>query len=398
MEIVPPKCIMAAGRATSTLITRIRKGIALVALLATGVAFFSSPMFGAAKLAFTYYDPLSIAEYRLRGLSTDMIAAKIEEAIAEEDFDEAAKLVEIGQEHGHNFDPELVARTQESTIDATWRNSIDFADGFVTGTVSSPANLGGALAADYLVVGDLRDIAVEGTKAISGEHYDTLTLGLSLIGVATLVPGSGPIDVGASVIKTANKAKKLSTPMLESLGRISRNLVDMAALRKALSNSSEPLFRMPGLSGVTEMLTSVSFKDINSLNFYKLNKAANDLVPVDTAAARRRFSDVTRPEAAEELIDFTSGTATVASRGGVKAAFRSLGNADNPKDLARFGKLSEKTGDRTSTVIRLLGKGAIHLGELIYTVIAALIFAIAWMLGAIWSLLSFILNLRTLFR
>lgn len=254
------------------------------------------------------------------------------------------------------------------------------------------------MAADYLVVGDLRDIAVEGTKAISGEDYDTLTLGLSLVGVATLVPGTGPIDVGASVIKTANKAKKLSTPMLASLGRISRNLVDMVALKKALSNSSEPLFRMPGLAGVTEMLTTVSFKDVNQLDFSKLNKAASDLMPIDTAAAKRRFSGVVRDKAAAELTDFTSGTATIASRGGVKAAFRSLGTADNPKELARFAKLSEKTGDRTSSVIRLFGKGAIHLAELIYTVIAALIFAIAWILGAIWSGVSFFFNLRTLFR
>lgn len=386
------------GRALATLKFQLRKSIAFATLLTTGIAFFSSPMYGAAKLAITYNDPFSITEYRLQDLSTDEIAAKIEEAIADKDFDDAAKLVEIGQEYGHTFDPQLVDRTQENVIDATWRNSIDFGEGFVSGTVSTPASLSGAMAADYLVVGDLRDIVVEGTKAVSGQDYDSLTLGLSLVGVATLVPGTGPIDMGASVIKTANKAKKLTTPMLASLGRISRNLVDMTALRKALSNSSEPIFKMPGLSGVTEMLTTVSFQDINGLDFSTLSKAAADLVPVDATAARRRFSDVIKPEAAAELADFTSGTATIASRGGVKAAFRSLGNADNPKDLARFGKLSEKTRDRTSSLVRLFGKGAIHLAELIYTVIAALIFAIAWMLGAIWSVVSFLFNLRTLFR
>lgn len=380
------------------MILRLRKGIALAALLTTGIAFFSSPMYDAAKLAFSYHDPFSITEYRLQGLSRDEIVAKIEEAIADEDFHDAAKLVEIGQEYGHAFEPELVARTQESTIDATWRNSINFGDGFVSGTVSSPASIGGAMVADYLVVGDLRDIAVEGTRAVSGQDYDSLKLGLSLVGVATLVPGAGPIDMGASVVKTANKAKKLSAPMLASLSRISRNLIDMTALRKALSNSSEPIFKMPSLSGVTEMLTTVSFKDINGLDFSKLNKAAADLVPVDAAAARRRFSDVIKPEAAAELADFTSGTATIASRGGINAAFQSLGNADIPRDLARFGKLSEKTGDRTSSVIRLFGKRAIRLAELIYAVIAALSFAIAWMLGAIWSVVSFLFYLRTLFR
>jgi hypothetical protein len=195
------------------LIFRIRKAVAVVALLSTGIAFFSSPMFGAAKLAFTYYDPFSITEYRLRRLSTEEISAKIKEAIAQGEFDDAVKLVEIGQQYGHSFDPELIARSRESALDATLRNSMDFADGFVSGKVSSPASFGGAMAADYLIFGDLRDIATEGTKAITGEDYDTLTLGLSLVGVATLVPGTGPIDAGASVIKNANKAGILSKRM-----------------------------------------------------------------------------------------------------------------------------------------------------------------------------------------
>lgn len=349
-------------------------------------------------LALNYYDPFSITEYRLKQLSTDEIVTEIEVAIADKDFDDAAKLVEIGQEHGHTFDPEFIARTKEDTIDVAWRNSMGFADGFVGGQVSSPSNIAGVLAADYLVFGDLRDIAIEGTKAAAGDDYDKLTLGLSLIGIATLVPGTGPVDVGASVVKTANKAKKLSKPMTAAVERISKELVDVPALKRALTQSSEPMFKLPGFTGVTELVTSVSFKDIDNLDFSKLNKAAADLVPMDAGAVKRRFAGVLRPDAIAEVSALTTSTAAVASRGGVKATFRALEHADNPADLAKFGKLAGKTGDRTSPVIRLLGKGAIQLADLVYTVIAAVALAIAWMLGAVWSSIAFIYNLRSLFR
>lgn len=388
----------AEGRGVFDLRLKARKILALAALGASGIAFVTSPLAGAAMLALNYYDPFSITEYRLKSLSTDQIVEKIELAIADQDLDDAAKLVEIGQEHGHTFDPALIARTQEDAADVAWRNSIGFADGFLRGQVSSPSNIAGSLVADYLVLGDLRDIAVEGTKAASGSDYHELTLGLSLVGVATLIPGTGPVDVGASVVKIANKGKRLTKPMASTVERMAKDLLDVPALKKALSSSSEPMFRMPAFAGVTDLVSSVSYKDIDKVDFTELNKVASDLVPIDMGGVKRRFSGVLKPDALAEVSGLTSATAAVASRGGIKATFKALEHADNPADLARFGKLADKTGDRTSSVIRLLGKGAIHLGDLVYTVIAAVALAIAWMLGAVWSSITFVLNLRTLFR
>lgn len=379
------------------MISRIRKAIAAVTLVSTGVAFFASPMYSAAKLAFSYYDPLSITEFRLNGLSTDQYVEKIEEAIADEDFDDAARIIEIAEEQGHRFDPELVARARESTTARTWRYGKDFAAGFATGDASSPASIVGTMAADYLIVGDLRDIAIEGPKAISGQDYDKLVLGLSLFGVATLVPGTGPIDVGASVVKTAKRAGKLSAGLTNSLGRSARNLIDVGALKRTLSGSSEAMFRLPSLAGMSKILTNASLSDVGKFDFVAFRKATADLVPLDLAAVKRRFTGVLRPTAINEITDFTTTTAAISQKGGVKAAFRSLGKADNPGELKRFGNLAEKTGDRTSSVIRLLGKGAIHLADLIYTIVAALIYAVAWLIGAIWSAMSFFFGVRTIF-
>jgi len=375
-----------------------RKVLALASLGASGIAFAASPLPSVLSLAFPYGDPFSITEFRLKRLSTEEISKEIELAVADQEFRDAVELVEVGQEYGHTFDPGLVARTKEKPIDIAWRNSFGFADGFATGQVSSPSSIAGALAADYLVVGDLRDLAVEGAKAVSGETYDKLTLGLSLVGVATLVPGTGPVDVGASAIKTANKAKKLSKPMAEAVGKMATDLVDLPALRRALTQTSDPLFKMPSIAGMKDLVRSVDYSDIDRTDFANLGKIATDLVPIDAVGVKRRFSEVLRPDTLSEVIVLTSATAAVASKGGMKATFRALESSDTPADLAKFAKLAEKTGDRSSSIFRLLGKGAVHLGDLVYAVIAALIAAVAWLVGAIWSLFAFVFNFRVLVR
>ncbi|UVK39368.1 transcriptional regulator [Mesorhizobium sp. AR10] len=373
----------------------VRRAIALCSLIATAIAFFSSPMFGAAKLAFNYYDPISIAEFRLRWLSTDDIAAKIEEAIAEKDFSDASKLVEIGEEQGHTFDPELVARTKEGLLRAGWRNANDLVSGFLSGNVETFGSFPGAILADYFGFGDIRDATVEGTKAASGEDYDAITLGASVVGILTVLPGTGTLDVGASVVKNANKAKKLTAPMARFLKKAFSNLVDLKALKKPLS-ASEPLFKMPSIASILRLRDKISVREIEDLDFSRLRAAASEIGRIDSNAIRKKFDGVLRPEELEEVVKFTGGVSTVAYGGGLRAAFQALSKSDDPTDLSRYGMLAKKAGKRSSPIIRLLGKSSIYLGKLVYAIIGAVIYAVVWVLGAIWSVFAFVRNLRRL--
>lgn len=384
--------------ATFILIWRIRKAIAAAALVMTAIAFFSSPMFGAVKLGFAYYDPFSITEFRLRHLTTQEYVKKIKEAVAERDYADAAKIVEIGQENGHDFDPELIAKTQENAIDMSWRYSVDLVDGFMSGRVYSTASLAGSMAADVISYGDIRDAYNEGSKILSGQDGDGVTLGLSLVGIVTSVTVQEQVDVPLSVLKTANKTRKLSAGIKASLVRISRNLIDVPVLKKALSNPADPVLKAPSLAAVKRVLSSISYKDVKNLDFAGLKASVGDLLPMDVIAAKRRFNGVVKPDAADDLAAFTAGTSTVVFNGGTEAAFRSLEKADSPKELAKFGKLAEKARDRTSSIIRILGRGAIDLGKLAYLIGASAIYAITWLLGAIWTISTFLYNLRAIFR
>ena len=70
-------------------------------------------------------------------------------------------------------------------------------------------------------------------------------------------------------------------------------------------------------------------------------------------------------------------------------------HADDAKELSRFNSLAKSMGKKTSVVIKVLGKGAIKLGKLIYLVISVLIAVSGWVLCALWFLYSII---RSIYR
>lgn len=89
-----------------------------------------------------------------------------------------------------------------------------------TGTTGNVSELLGTLACDLLVIGDIRDILIEGNKIANDDEPDKLILGLSLFGlassVATFQSGGAlaGVDLGASLVKTAKRTKKI-TPEFE---------------------------------------------------------------------------------------------------------------------------------------------------------------------------------------
>lgn len=376
---------------------RIRTSIAFIVLFTSIVSFYNSPLFAAVNLAFHYYDPFSIAEFRLKRLSTSVLISEIEQAVEQEDYSEAQSLVRLGQKFGHQIPDEVVTKSQEAVTGMLWRNSRDFFNGAVNGDVNTAGNIAGSLAADYFVVGDLRDVVTEGTKYTRGDDYDKLTLGLATFGLMTIPPGSGPLDSGASILKTANKTRKLGSRMIATLRTASSDLVDMTVLKRGLSQTSIPSLRIPNLTVMKDSLKSITIDDVNRRDFSKLKNLAAEMMPVDLASTRRNFDGVLVKRALDEVTLFTTSTGDLVANGGVTGALKALEYADDSTELAHFAKLAEKTGDETSSVIRLLGKKAIHLADLIYQVVAAMLFLTAWIAGAMWAIFNSMLKLRLIF-
>nr|WP_153451955.1 transcriptional regulator [Sinorhizobium fredii] len=372
--------------------------VAATALAGSLAAFYSSPFAGALPLAFDH-EPEAITRYRLQRLSTDALVNEIRAAVDADEFSDAQDLVRIGLELDHHIPPEVVTSTAEPMADVAWRNSTGFARGFIHGQVDSVPSLIGAVAADYFVIGDVRDTYREGGKLLAGDDYDRFTLGASLFGmVVTLAPGTGPIDVGASILKNANKAGKMSSKLAARLFRSVNDAVDVSVLKKGLAAMPAPKVSFSGLPGLAGAISELSIEDVRKLDFSKLDAAVKEAWPVDVSAVRRQFDGVLRPGTVDELRVAASSIGSIRSDAGIRSVFKVLERADSPAELDRFKSLAKRMGDRTAGTIRLFGKGAIWLGDLIFEMAAAIVFAIGWCLGAAWTASTFLLNLHRLLR
>lgn len=367
-----------------------RRAIGGAMLIAALVAFFSSNQFAALKLAVDFWDPFAISQYRLGRLSSNDYEVSIEQALKDGDVSEAQSLVVLAHDNGRELPEDLIERTSESRFEFGLRNSKDFLEGAITGEVTTSASIGGVLAADYVGVGDVRDAVLQGNHLIRGEDYDKLTLGLSLVGLATNAPGTGAIDMGFSLLKNANKAGHLSEALVRRLGVISARLVDVEGLKRGLSRTSLPTFKAPSTAAVRAAFSEIAWHRVTKGDFSGFRKLISEMMPVDMTAAKDAFSGAVRKEVVGEVGLLASSATGIASTGGIKATFRALEYADDAKELSRFRSLARGMDEKTSAVLKVLGKGAIKLGELVYLVVSILIAAIGWLAGALWFVFSLV--------
>ena len=179
----------------------------------------------------------------LRAVSSPtLINEKILAALERDDIEEADMYLEVGKFMNYDMPRETMTKMDDAhALSATVvRNTWQFGEGFVTGQGESNAGLAGAVSSDLTVVGDVRDIAAEGTKYLMGQEYSELILGLSVVGIgvtaATVATGGGGIvaKAGISLVKAAKRTGKLTKEFAETLTRLTSEAVNMPLLRETL--------------------------------------------------------------------------------------------------------------------------------------------------------------------
>jgi len=375
----------------------VRDTFAGAILIAAVVAFFYSNQFAVLKLALEFWDPVAISQYRLSITPSWAYEEAIKRAIEEHDFGDAQALIQFAVENGIELSPDLVGRAQESILDFGLRNALDFANGAVVGEVTNLASLGGVIAADYFNVGDARDVLIQGFKLVNGEEYDSFTLGLALVGLYTVVPGTGgPPDLVFSTLKNANKARKISRGLLTQVKKISLRLVDVDALKRGLAGIAVPELKTPSMSSVRRLFADVHWRDVVKGDFTTLQEPILELMPFDVKRAKTAFEGALRKEVKAELNQLASAGSGLVAKGGLPATFRALEHAEDARELGKFAKLAGRMEGKTSAVIRVLGKGAIRLGNLAYQIAAVVAAAVGWILGFLyfsWSVARMICKL-----
>jgi hypothetical protein len=199
--------------------------VALVFAVAAA-AFVRAGVEARARAAET--DPVKISERALaQSFNRDVAEREIRAALAAGDTNLAQSFVELAADRNVPVDPALADETKQVTVQQASLTSRAgrFVRGLWTGEPTDLESLAGTAFGDLFVFGDIRDAAREGTRYLTGQHYDPWILGLAGAGIgitAVTYATAGvtvPERVGLSVVKAARRTGKLNPVLLVRAAR-----------------------------------------------------------------------------------------------------------------------------------------------------------------------------------
>jgi len=291
-------------------------------------------------------DPFIQAELR-NVTNGDDLSIRIDHALIEGNHDDALMYEEIAAYIDVPLNPDTKIRLEreKGSAQTTLRSAGSFLDGFITGQGSDTASFAGALTSDLTVVGDVRDIGIEGSKLVMGQDYSRLILGLSVVGLgattATVATGGAglPARVGVSLFKVAGKAGTLTKQFAEYLTR-----------------------------AVSE-----------AVNFPKLGQTLKNVDLADPTVTRRVVTDYAQGVSTARLSPLFDNMMTLEKNVGPAESVRLLRKVNTPEDLAGITKMSGKLGKKTRGVSELTGKTSLRAFK---TAMNLLLLALEW----IWAI------------
>ena len=269
-----------------------------------------------AHIAHEVIEPDLTKELRQK-VDTAYIESHIATALNQKNFDDVKMYQSLAKMLDITISKRILqAITEENGLGKKmWRNIKAFGSGFLSGKSDSAVGLGGSIASDMTLYGDLRDIKREGTKYSNGEDYDAFVLNISLIGVglsATQLLSVGattPLKVGASVMKVAKKSGKLTKPFTKMIATRLSKTIDPKILKTLDAKAIAKNMNLAPVKGL--------FKEINGIK--------KQTSTVDTLAL--------------------------------------LKYVNNTNDLRKIGKLSKTYKTNTKGVMKVLGKRALRAGK-----------------------------------
>ena len=248
---------------------------------------------------------------------------KIILALKEENIDDVNMYQELAEKLNIDFDNTflLAINEENSLLNTSIRNMKEFSKGFIKGDVESFVSFTGSVSSDFLLVGDIRDLYIEGKAYKNDEEYDEFILSISALGLFfsfTDIFSAGasiPLKVSTSVLKIAKKTGSLTKPFTKEISKILKKSMNIKLLKKA------------DFSSLTTMKTS--YKSFSKSINLKSSKAL--LNQLTTLKKNTSYAD----------------------------SIFLLKYVNKSKDLSSVIKVSNKYKNNTKAVFKVLGKSAI---------------------------------------
>ncbi len=166
--------------------------------------------------------------------------SEAETLLAEKRWREARYLAEFIRQNPQLGDPvraQSILLTAETALDYLPLQLKAFLDGAISGEVHNSASLLGAVSLDLFVIGDVRDILVQGYKQLSEQNGDKVILALSASGLSlALLP---QFHWAPSVLKGMKRTNALSKPfskLIKANARLALRTGDFRPLAKLITH------------------------------------------------------------------------------------------------------------------------------------------------------------------
>lgn len=178
--------------------------------------------------AFVADNPARLARLQYAALPDFDYLGEAGRLAAEERYDEALLVLDAGLDDAEGARRDQLAAARADVLarrDSLWRKAREVGKGALIGTGSSLESLGGAMLADLIVVGDVRDLAIQGARLALDGECDEIVVILSGLGLVTTL--NPTLDIVPGFLKCAYKAGCVTRRLAHSLAALCR-----AALRE----------------------------------------------------------------------------------------------------------------------------------------------------------------------
>lgn len=321
--------------------------IALVLICGAAAAHFAPEAYDG-WLRLSAPDHASLVDVQLeKELTAARFSQEIDAALAAGDDELVQSFVDLGAARGFGLSGMQRERLAAMRAQSGPRSVHEFAEGFVHGGVGSAAGMAGALVGDLSGYGDARDLWHEVQRLSRGEEADHVVMGVATAGLAlsaaawSSLGAALPARGGLTLVKSAQKAGKLSRPLVTALSATAAATIDRDAL-------------------------TASFKAASRL---------------DVDAARAAAGKAMRPGAFDAFRAIGADASTLYRRLGARGTTQVFAIAADEKELRAATSLAAARGGRTRAILATLGRGALSVGWVLAAATQVVFYFIAALIG-----------------
>lgn len=289
-------------------------------------------------------------QYELSRKTQGDYIREVDAALEASDAELASSIVSVAVEHNIELPQDVLDRVAAAEAIQPALGS-ELWNGFVYGEAENWTGFSAAVASDFVVMGDLRDLY---NQAVAYPDYDAVVVSLAAVGVvatgvtvATLGTAA-PAKWGVSVFKAARKLGKLPKSLLDDLTAVARRSVN----DKALADFA---------------------KHAGSWNWRGARDAAG--LVVDGAPARK-------------VSDAAASIGTIAKGHSPRAVADTLERSKNLDDLSKFQRIADKAGPKKY-------RGILKLAAPLAAVVSPILVAMSWIsMAVVWILAAAYIGYR----